>query len=93
MAPTPPTWARSLLVTLEGDKAVVDYEEKVIDEIAAKHGGDKQSNEIAQHEWDERCYEFRCRELGLGSVPMEVLVPVERLRGHGERPLRPHGRP
>jgi glycolate oxidase len=74
--PNAPDVGSLLLVTLEGDKTVVDYEEKVIDEIAARHGGVKQSYEIAQHEWDERSYEFRSRELGLGSVPMEVLVPV-----------------
>ncbi len=65
-----------LLVTLEGDKVVVEHEEKVIDEIIAKHGGKKVSDEIAQHEWDERSYEFRCRELGLGAVPGEVVVPL-----------------
>ncbi len=74
--PNAPDVGSLLLVTLEGDKTVVDYEEKVIDEIAARHGGVKQSAEMAQHEWDERSYEFRVRELGLGSVPMEVLVPV-----------------
>ncbi len=74
--PNAPNVGSLLLVTLEGDKAVVDHEEKVIDEIAAKHGGAKQSSEIATHEWDERCYEFRSREVGLGAIPMEVLVPV-----------------
>lgn len=72
----PPAEASLLLITLEGDKAVVEHEEKVIDDIVAKYGGKKMADEVAQHEWDERCYEFRCRELGLGSVPMEVLVPV-----------------
>ena len=42
-----------LLVTLEGDKVVVEHEEKVIDAIIAKHGGKKVSDDIAQHEWDE----------------------------------------
>lgn len=74
--PNAPDVGSLLLITLEGDKAVVDYEEKVIDEIAARYGGVKQSAEISQHEWDERSYEFRVREVGLGSVPMEVLVPL-----------------
>jgi len=64
------------LVTLEGDKAIVDYEEKIVDEIVAKHGGKKESSEIAQHEWDERCYEYRSSMLGLGTSASETLVPV-----------------
>jgi glycolate oxidase len=74
--PNAPDVGSLLLVTLEGDKAVVEHEEKVIDEIAAKYGGVKQSEALATHEWDERSYEFRSREVGLGSVPMEVLVPT-----------------
>ena len=75
--PDAPNVGSILLVVLEGDKTVVDYEEKVIDDMVAKHGGAKQPAELAQHEWDERCYEFRCRQVGLGSVPMEVLVPLK----------------
>ncbi len=66
----------ALIVVLEGDKDIVELEEKKIDAICAKHGGKKLPDEVAQHEWDERSYEFRVRELGLGSVPMEVLVPT-----------------
>jgi len=64
------------LVTLEGDKAMVEYEEKIVDEIVAKHGGKKESYELAQHEWDERCYEYRTSMLGLGTSASEILVPV-----------------
>jgi glycolate oxidase len=64
------------LVTLEGDKTIVDYEEKILDDIVAKHGGKKESYEIAQHEWDERCYEYRSSMLGLGTSASEILVPV-----------------
>ncbi|MBI0584178.1 MAG: FAD-binding oxidoreductase [Methanomassiliicoccus sp.] len=64
------------LVTLEGDKAICDYEEKIIDEIVAKHGGKKESSELAQHEWDERSYEYRTSMLGLGTSASEILVPV-----------------
>ena len=65
------------LVTLQGDPEFVALEEKVIDEIAAKFGGKKIDNAIAAHEWDERCYEFRCRRVGTGSVPAEVVVRNE----------------
>jgi len=48
----------------------------MVDEMVAKHGGKKLSDEAGQHEWEERSYEFRVRQLGLGGVPMEVLVPT-----------------
>ncbi len=64
------------LVTLEGDKTMVDYEEKLVDDIVAKYGGKKESYEIAQHEWEERCYELRAAKLGLGGSMSETLVPV-----------------
>jgi glycolate oxidase len=65
-----------LLVTVEGDKTVTDYEEKVVDAIAAKYGGKRESDELAMHEWNERCYEQRGGELGLGVMASEVLVPT-----------------
>ncbi|QLH74153.1 MAG: FAD-binding oxidoreductase [Methanomassiliicoccales archaeon] len=64
-------------IELEGAKEVVAYEEKVIDEIMAKHGAKRMSDEVAEHEWEERCYEFRVREIGLGSIPGEVIVPLK----------------
>ena len=72
----PEVQGSALIVVLEGDKDVVELEEKKVDEIVAKYGGKKLSYEVAEHEWDERSYEFRVRQLGLGSVPMEVLVPT-----------------
>jgi len=68
--------ANLLLITLQGDKDFVALEEKVVDEIVKKYGGVKVADPIAQHEWDERCYEFRARKAGTGSVPAEVVVPV-----------------
>ncbi|MDR0335395.1 MAG: FAD-binding oxidoreductase, partial [Methanomassiliicoccaceae archaeon] len=65
------------LVTLQGDPEFVALEEKVLDAIIEKFGGKKVDNEIAAHEWDERCYEFRCRKVGTGSVPAEVVVRNE----------------
>jgi glycolate oxidase len=62
------------LVTLQGAPEFIALEEKVIDEIAAKHGGKKVADDIAAHEWEERCYEFRSRKVGTGSVPAEVVV-------------------
>lgn len=64
------------LVTLQGDEKHNDLEESVIDAIAEKSGGRKIASEIAEHEWEERCYEFRARRAGVGEIPAEVIVPV-----------------
>ncbi|OPY31749.1 MAG: glycolate oxidase subunit GlcD [Methanomassiliicoccales archaeon PtaU1.Bin124] len=66
-----------ITITLEGAKEVVAYEEKVIEEIFIKAGAKRMDDAIAQHEWDERCYEFRVREIGLGNIPGEVIVPMD----------------
>ena len=63
-----------LLITLQGDAEFVALEEKAVDAIVAKYGGKKIDAEVAAHEWDERCYEFRAREIGVGSIPAEIVV-------------------
>jgi glycolate oxidase len=70
-----------LMVTmaLTGTKVQVDYEEKMIDDIFTSAGAKKEPKETAEHEWSERNYEFRVRELGVGAIPGEVLVPIDRL--------------
>ncbi|MBQ2763191.1 MAG: FAD-binding oxidoreductase [Candidatus Methanomethylophilaceae archaeon] len=65
------------LVTLQGDEEFVALEEKVLDAIVEECGGKKLSYEIAEHEWEERCYEFRARKTGVGSIPAEVVVTNE----------------
>lgn len=62
------------LVTLQGTEESIALEEKTIDEICAASGGRKLSSEIADHEWAERCYEFRARKAGVGSIPAEVII-------------------
>ncbi|MCL2607882.1 MAG: FAD-binding oxidoreductase [Methanomassiliicoccaceae archaeon] len=64
------------LVTLQGDPEFIALEEKAIDEIVERCGGKKIDPETAEHEWNERCYEFRARRVGVGSIPAEVVVPV-----------------
>lgn len=67
-----------LNVQLEGDKEIVAWEEKKIDEIMVKHGGKRLADDVASHEWDERCYEYRCREIGIGSIPGEAVLPLNK---------------
>lgn len=64
------------LVTVQGDKEHNDLEESEFDAICEAAGGRKVSSEIASHEWDERCYEFRARRVGVGEIPAEVIVPA-----------------
>lgn len=73
-----PDVAALLTIQLEGDEAIVNYEEQTIDAILVeKFGAKKMSEDFAEHEWDERCYEFRAREMGLGHIPGEVVVPLK----------------
>ncbi len=62
---------------LTGTKDGVDVEEKLLDATMSSVGGKKESAETAEHEWSERSYEFRVREMGAGAVPGEILFPVE----------------
>ena len=66
-----------LNIAFEGSKENVERDEATVDAIMATHGGKKMAPEIGQHEWDERCYEYRAREVGVDSVPGEVVVPLK----------------
>jgi glycolate oxidase len=66
-----------LLVTYQGQENYVDMEIAITDELAAKFGGKRVDDSIASHEWDERCYEFRARKVGIGEIPAEVIVPAK----------------
>ncbi|UCE80506.1 MAG: FAD-binding oxidoreductase, partial [Methanobacteriota archaeon] len=63
--------------TLTGAKDKVDLDEKMLDEIMTSSGASKMPTEVAEHEWSERSYEFRVREMGIGAIPGEILVPIE----------------
>ena len=66
-----------LCVTFQGAQNYVDMEIAEVDAIAASAGGKRIADEIAAHEWDERCYEFRARKAGVGEIPAEVIVPAK----------------
>lgn len=63
---------------LTGLKSSVDIDEAKLDELMVACGGKKEPKELAAHEWEERCYEFRLREMGVGAIPGEILVPLEK---------------
>ena len=64
------------LVTVQGDEKHNDLEEAAVTAMAEAAGGRKIADEIAEHEWEERCYEFRARKVGVGEIPAEVIVPT-----------------
>ncbi len=66
-----------LLVTLQGAQKNVEFEEAELDEIMASFNGVKKDDSVGEHEWEERCYEFRARRVGVGEIPAEVLIPVK----------------
>ncbi|MCL1810750.1 MAG: FAD-binding oxidoreductase [Methanomassiliicoccaceae archaeon] len=65
-----------LLITMQGDKDFVERDIAELDAIASELGGKRIDDAIAEHEWEERCYEFRARRVGVGEIPAEVIVPV-----------------
>ena len=64
------------LITFQGDAAHNDLGEAFADAAAEQNGGRKVATEICEHEWEERCYEFRARKVGVGEIPAEVIVPA-----------------
>ncbi len=66
-------------VALEGTIESVKVEEDVLDNLSAQFEGKKMSDSIAEHEWNERAYEFRPREVGLSAALGEIVVPLNKL--------------
>jgi glycolate oxidase len=64
-------------IAFDGSKENVERDEASVDAMMAKFGGKKMAPEVGQHEWDERCYEFRSREVGLGCIPGEIVVRLK----------------
>jgi glycolate oxidase len=65
-----------LFVVLEGTDGTVAAEEKLVDALMEKHGARRLPQDVAEHEWEERCYELRARRLGPGGVLGEAVIPV-----------------
>lgn len=68
-----------LNLALEGDSEVLDIEEETLDKIVKKCKGEKQSTEVAKHEWNERFFELRTKRAGPSAVLGEVYVPVSEM--------------
>ena len=47
--------------------------------IAQAHGGQEQSAEAAEHEWEQRFAPMRLKRIGPSIVPTEVIVPLDQM--------------
>jgi glycolate oxidase len=65
-----------LNIALEGDSEVLDVEEKLLDSISMQYNSEKQSRDVAEHEWEERYYELRTKRAGPSAILGEAFVPV-----------------
>ncbi|MCQ2069650.1 MAG: FAD-binding oxidoreductase [archaeon] len=66
-----------VLVTYQGDEKFVEMDVAETDAIMSANGGARVADEIGEHEWEERCYEFRARKAGVGEIPAEVITPTK----------------
>ncbi|UCG69766.1 MAG: FAD-binding oxidoreductase [Thermoplasmata archaeon] len=79
MAERPLKMRGILNMALEGNTEILDIQEKTLDDIAAECHGKKQSEEFADHEWNERFYELRTKRAGPSAVLGEVFVPISNM--------------
>lgn len=66
-----------LLVTYQGNEHHIALEEAAVEELVANAGGRATDPSVGEHEWEERCYEFRARKVGVGEIPAEVIIPAK----------------
>lgn len=66
-------------VALAGLKSVVEYDEKVIDEVMEKRGAKKETSQDAQKLWKERFFEVSPKQKKVVPVFCESLVPIKNL--------------
>jgi Fe-S oxidoreductase/FAD/FMN-containing dehydrogenase len=52
---------------------------EALDRIVAEAGGERLSDEVAAHEWDERYKPMKLKRLGPSIIPAEVVVPLNSL--------------
>jgi glycolate oxidase len=67
-----------LNICLEGTKEENDREEEILTSAVSQYTGKKLSDKIAEHEWEERFYEFRTKRLGPSFITSSIFVPVPR---------------
>ncbi len=48
-----------------------------LQEILSKNGGTVLDNKLAEHEWEERFYTMRVKNLGPSLIPSEAIIPLE----------------
>ena len=68
-----------ILCAYEGTEEELSGSELKFREIVEKNNGVVESDEIGEHEWQERFYPLRVKRLGPSIAPSEVYVPLEKL--------------
>jgi glycolate oxidase len=58
----------------------VELEDGKLDAMIEAHGGNRQTDEMAAHEFEEAPYELRTREVGVAAALGEAVVPLTELR-------------
>ncbi|MFX1580428.1 MAG: FAD-binding oxidoreductase, partial [Promethearchaeota archaeon] len=76
----PPTTGEFIIsCSFEGTDDEIETEIEKVKHIVSRYSGTFESEEIAEHEWDERFYPMRIKRLGPSLAPSEVYVPIENL--------------
>ncbi len=68
-----------ILATYEGTEDELAGEVEKFHHFVNRNNGIVESEEIAQHEWEERFYPMRIKRLGPSLAPSEVYVPLDNL--------------
>ncbi|MFW9833737.1 MAG: FAD-binding oxidoreductase [Candidatus Thorarchaeota archaeon] len=76
----PPTTGEFIIsCSFEGTDDEIETEIEKVKHIVSRYSGTFESEEIAEHEWDERFYPMRIKRLGPSLAPSEVYVPIDNL--------------
>ena len=70
-----------VLSCFEGTEDELAVEIEKFHHFVRRNNGVTESDELAQHEWDERFYPMRIKRLGPSLAPSEVYVPLKNLEG------------
>ena len=76
----PPTTGEFIIsCSFEGTDDEIQTEIEKVKHIVSRYSGTFESDEIAEHEWNERFYPMRIKRLGPSLAPSEVYVPLDHL--------------
>ncbi|MFQ5832643.1 MAG: FAD-binding oxidoreductase [Candidatus Thorarchaeota archaeon] len=68
-----------ILAAYEGEESEVEDEVRKMAHVVERWSGKVESEEVADHAWEERFYPMRIKRLGPSLAPSEVYVPIDNL--------------